>query len=120
VPDEHWHFLEHVCRDWYESENHFFVHAGVDPNIPLAEQDTEHLHWMTLGESGPHVSGKVMVCGHTEQRGGEPRYLRHAVGIDTWAYHPTGWLTCLEVGTGRYWQANQRGEHRTGWLGEPE
>jgi serine/threonine protein phosphatase 1 len=56
-----------------------------------------------------------MVCGHTPQKSGRPKSLGHAVCIDTWAYGK-GWLTCLEVGTGRYWQANQQGEHRSGWL----
>jgi hypothetical protein len=28
----------------------------------------------------------------------------------------TGWLTCLDVGSGRYWQANQHGETRSKWL----
>src|SRR5262245_4167287 len=27
VPDRHWEFLEQHCRDWYETDSHFFVHA---------------------------------------------------------------------------------------------
>jgi hypothetical protein len=30
-----------------------------------------------------------------------------------------GWLTALDVGTGQYWQANERGEVREGKLGRP-
>ena len=37
--------------------------------------------------------------------------------IDTGAYDLKGWLTCLEVESGKYWQANQAGEKRTGVLG---
>jgi hypothetical protein len=33
----------------------------------------------------------------------------HAVCIDTWVYGKA-WLTCLDVGSGKYWQANQRRE----------
>jgi serine/threonine protein phosphatase 1 len=59
-----------------------------------------------------------MVCGHTEQHDGLPLNLGHAVCIDTHCFHPRGWLTCLDVASGRYWQANQAGETRGGWLDE--
>jgi serine/threonine protein phosphatase 1 len=39
----------------------------------------------------------------------------NAICIDTWA-HGEGWLTCLDVASGRYWQANQQGETRADWL----
>ena len=38
---------------------------------------------------------------------------------NTWVYGD-GWLTCLDVMTGQFWQANRHGEFRTSWLGEPE
>jgi serine/threonine protein phosphatase 1 len=119
VPKEHWEFLERKCLDWYEAERHFFVHANASPDVPLADQPCYMLHWEKLGHPAPHVSGKIMVCGHTQQRSGLPLNLGHAVCIDTWAYGH-GWLTCLEVTSGRYWQANQAGEEREGWLEEPE
>jgi serine/threonine protein phosphatase 1 len=115
VPPEHWEFLERKCLDWYEADTHFFVHANVQPDVPLAKQLREQLHWEKLDTTGPHVSGKVMVCGHTQQRSGMPLNLGHAVCIDTWAYG-LGWLTCLDVASGHYWQANQTGRVRTGWL----
>ena len=52
-----------------------------------------------------------MICGHTEQRSGLPLCLEQAVCIDTWAYGG-GWLTCLDVIGGEYWQANELGETR--------
>jgi len=58
-----------------------------------------------------------MVCGHTSQKSGLPVNLGHAICIDTWAYG-TGWLTCLDVTSGRVWQANQAGEQRTAWIDE--
>ena len=62
-----------------------------------------------------HCSGKVMVCGHSEVRSGVPLNLGHAVCIDTRAY-AGGWLTCLDVESGHYWQANERGGVREGEL----
>ena len=58
-----------------------------------------------------------MVCGHTPQRSGLPRSIGHAACIDTHACRK-GWLTCLDVGSGRWWQANQQGQTRGGWLDE--
>lgn len=119
VPDEHWHFLESVCLDWHETDTHIFVHANVRPELPMNEQLVLMLHWGAIDKSNsaPHCSGKVVVCGHTQQRSGLPLNLGHTVCIDTWAYG-NGWLTCLDVTTGRIWQANQAGRLRTLWLDE--
>jgi len=118
VPASHWEFLQETCRDWYETETHFFVHANANPELPLDEQPLYMLHWEKLIEARPHVSGKIMVCGHTPQKDGRPLNLGHTVCIDTWVYG-AGWLTCLEVETGRYWQANQQRDLRTGVLEPP-
>jgi serine/threonine protein phosphatase 1 len=112
VPDEHWDFLENGCRDWYETETHFFVHANAYADVPLDEQPEFMLFWEQFNDPPPHQSGKIMVCGHTSQKSGRPKSLGHAICIDTWAYGK-GWLTCLDVATGHYWQANERGERRS-------
>jgi serine/threonine protein phosphatase 1 len=116
VPESHWRFLEET-RPYFETETHLFVHGRVFPDLPLDEQPDYMLYWEKLDETAdPHFSGKVMICGHTAQKSGCPRDLGHAVCIDTFVYG-SGWLTGLDVGTGRYWQANQRGQTRTGRLG---
>jgi serine/threonine protein phosphatase 1 len=116
VPDAHWRFIEDGCVDWYETDTHFFVHANAHPELPLDEQPNYMLLWEPLFEPCDHVSGKVMVCGHTKQSDGLPRDFGTTVCIDTGAYAPAGWLTCLDVAGCRYWQANQRGQMRTGRL----
>jgi serine/threonine protein phosphatase 1 len=116
VPEAHWEFLEEKCVDWYETATHLFVHGNVYPDLPLAEQPTSMLYWEKLTSPVAHLSGKIMVCGHTRQKSGVPLDLGSAVCIDTGVYEPDGWLTCLEVRSGRYWQANQRGELREGRL----
>jgi serine/threonine protein phosphatase 1 len=115
VPASHWEFLEKQTRGWFEVATHFFVHANAYPDCALAEQPEFMLYWESFEDPPPHVSGKVMVCGHTSQKSGLPRSIGHAVCLDTWACGK-GWLTCLDVGSGRYWQANQRGETRSSWL----
>lgn len=113
VPQDHWHFLEHHCQSYFETDTHIFVHAGVDPKLLLAEQEHYVLRWMRFDDPPPHVSGKIMICGHTAQESGRPRNIGHAICIDT-RVHAGGWLTCLEVETGRMWQANQQGHLRLG------
>jgi serine/threonine protein phosphatase 1 len=117
IPVSHWTFVERGCVDWYETDTHVFVHANLHPDKPLDEQVTEWIHWQPLKKDWhrPHQSGKTMICGHTQQRDGEPLRLMAAVCIDTWAYGD-GWLTCLDVDTGQYWQANEFGRTREGWL----
>jgi serine/threonine protein phosphatase 1 len=115
VPDAHWHFLEHICVDYYETETHFFVHANAYPDVPLDEQPLYMLHYERFDDPPPHFSGKVMVCGHTSQKSGNPISVGHAICIDTWVYGK-GWLTELDVASGKSWQANQKGETRTSWI----
>ena len=116
VPDEHWDFLDERCVDWHETEEHFFVHGGAVPDRPLAKQPPLVLRWQTFRDVKPHRNGKVMVCGHTAQEDGVPKSLGYAVCVDTRAYDDDGWLTCLDVASGAYWQANERGETRGGKL----
>ena len=46
-----------------------------------------------------------------------PVSVGHAICIDTWVYGK-GWLTALDVGSGKIWQANQKGETRAAWIDE--
>lgn len=115
VPDAHWEFLERDCVPFFETEEAFFVHANAYADIALAEQPDYMLYWEKFNHPPPHESGKVMVCGHTPQRSGAPLSIGHAVCIDTFV-HGGGWLTCLDVASGAYWQANEAGETRTSWI----
>jgi serine/threonine protein phosphatase 1 len=117
IPKRHWRFLNTKCRPYYEADTHFFVHAGVEYDIPLAAQSESVLFWEKLdpNDARQHASGKIMVCGHSAQKSGRPLALDHAVCIDTWIYGG-GWLTCLDVQHEAYWQANAHGETRMGML----
>ncbi len=115
VPESHWRFIAATCRDWYETDSHIFVHAGLEPMRKMEDQVEDWLFWKPLADLGPHVSGKAVICGHSEQRTGLPRNLGDKVCIDTYAYGG-GWLTGLDVVTGQYWQANEESETRTGQL----
>ena len=114
IPAEHIDFLTNKCLPYLETETHLFAHARVKPDLPMEQQPAEVLRWEKLDEPIRHMSGKTLIVGHTKQRSGRPLVMPHAVCIDTGAYEKDGWLTCLDVGSGRYWQANERGATREG------
>lgn len=118
VPTEHWEFLDRTCRDVYQTADHFFVHGGVDAELPLDQQSPGVLHWTNFPPRRPHVSRKTMICGHTPQPFGIPASLPHAICLDTGAGHG-GWLSCLDVDSGHLWQSNESGEVRESVLMAP-
>ncbi|MBX9579244.1 MAG: serine/threonine protein phosphatase [Gemmataceae bacterium] len=113
IPADHWAFLECGLVPHFETDTHLFVHAGVLCGFDLAEQNEEALYWAFLPEAMRHHSGKMVICGHTSQKTGDPKVIPGAVCIDTYC-HGGGWLTCLDAATGHYWQANLRGDRREG------
>jgi serine/threonine protein phosphatase 1 len=121
LPDHHLDFIR-SCRFYHEAERNFFVHARVDPFVPLDAQVEDALLWQHLNEAPPrHISGKNMICGHTPQMDGFPRHYGTAICIDTGA-GTGGWVTCLEITPRgyRYWQANEQGKTRSDVLMPPE
>jgi serine/threonine protein phosphatase 1 len=94
LPRHHREFLDRlqprfVCGDF------FFVHAGVRPGVPLAEQAEEDLLWIRDEFLGSDEDfGKVVVHGHTPVL--EPDVRDNRINIDTGAY-ATGRLTCLVI-----------------------
>ena len=105
-------FLKSECSRYWEDEKHIFVHAGVDPLIPLDQQPDKLLFWDKLDPNfSGHQSGKKVVCGHTRQTSGIPLNLGHLLCLDTNVYGG-GWLTCCDLNSMEYWQANALGEFR--------
>ncbi len=103
----------------------FFVHAGVDLAIPLAQQPEEVMLWMRepfLSHCDAIDCGRFIVHGHTPQKSGKPDLRRRRVNLDTAAVlggpltaavfddsraEPLGFLTDGEAP--RHWWS--------GWLG---
>lgn len=95
---------------YYETDTHIFVHAGVDPELPLYQQDPKDLIYKRFYNVEPHHSGKTVVCGHTMQAD-FPTNLGHSICIDT-ASCADGWLTALDTDTGKCIQTKQDGTLR--------
>jgi serine/threonine protein phosphatase 1 len=117
ISADHKEFIRSMCVDWFECATHFFVHANAQPDMPLDAQPESELFWQPFFDRGPHENGKIMVCGHTQQRSGVPLNVGHAICLDTWAYGD-GFLSALDICSGRVWQSSQRGERRTSHIDE--
>lgn len=92
VPDRHLAFLagletHHSCGDY------LFVHAGLRPGVPLAEQRADDLRWIRRPFLDSTADfGAIVVHGHTIVPWPQERPNR--IGIDTGAY-ASGVLTAL-------------------------
>ena len=112
VPDEHWEFLR-KCKPHFQTDTHIFIHANLEADIPVEEQQPFTIVHKKLITIDPHFSGKTVIVGHTAQKNHRPLNLGHCVCIDTDTGRG-GWLTCLDVATGQYTQANEEAEVRQG------
>ena len=92
VPERHLAFLRALPLYHVEGD-YLFVHAGIVPGRPLAQQTSEDLLWIREEFiHSPADHGKCVVHGHTIVPAPDIRPNR--IGIDTGAYF-TGVLTCL-------------------------
>lgn len=116
-PERHLEFLRslkysHILGDY------MFVHAGVRPGVPLAQQSPEDMMWIRDDFlMSQRAFGKVVVHGHSPTELPVRRFNR--IGVDTGAY-ATGRLTAAVLegetcdflstpgapGIGKVWQEN--------------
>lgn len=92
IPQDHVDFLRRLELT-FQSGDYLFVHAGIRPGVPIAQQMADDVLWIRE----PFLSwkqdfGKIVVHGHTVEP--EPAIRRNRIGIDTGACW-TGRLTCL-------------------------
>jgi serine/threonine protein phosphatase 1 len=101
VPREHREFLMNA-EDWIRIGDYLFVHAGIRPGVPMAEQRLSDMRWIRdrfIEHEGDH--GFVVVHGHTISD--EVEELPNRIGIDTGAFM-SGRLTALGLeGSGRWY-----------------
>ena len=99
VPEEDIAFLEGF-EDMIAIGDYLFVHAGIDPRVPITEQRTKDLRWIREPFlSYPDSHGAVVVHGHTITE--TPEDCGNRIGIDTGAFM-SGRLTALVLqGTSR-------------------
>lgn len=115
IPEDHWAFIKSAGL-YHELEHHILVHAGLEANAPVNEQDRETYYYQRFHCQKAHISGKTIICGHSIQ-GDLPTNLGYAICLDTCAYGG-GWLTAMDIDTGKLWQTNQQGRSRELHVGD--
>jgi serine/threonine protein phosphatase 1 len=112
MPAGHRAFFQH-CQRFYETEEHFFIHANYEPEVSLEKQDEQVMLWkhMVQGIPTAHANGKTAIVGHTPQINGIPKDVGHIKLMDTFCYGGQ-WLSAVDVETGLVTQANNEGESR--------
>ncbi|UOQ45951.1 serine/threonine protein phosphatase [Halobacillus salinarum] len=88
----HQKWLENNLKLYYETEDYIFVHAGLEPEVPVEKQEEETMLWTRhTAEIG---LGKTVIHGHTPVE--TIAYYHDQVDIDTGAAYG-GKLTALEL-----------------------
>jgi serine/threonine protein phosphatase 1 len=100
VPPSHIEFLGKMA-DSFRFGDYLFVHAGIRPGVPIAEQSQRDLRWIREGFLDcPDDHGVVVVHGHTIVD--KVEQLSNRIALDTGAYR-TGVLTALGIEGGERW-----------------
>lgn len=101
LPEDHEQFYKNT-RLYYETENYFFVHAGMSPGKTIAQnlEDEEEMHEFLWERSHLNVFEtpweKTVVFGHTPRE--EPIVKDNMIGIDTGCvYRQRGYGTLTAV-----------------------
>jgi serine/threonine protein phosphatase 1 len=94
LPVAHRAFLD-ALRDTYAVERYFFVHAGVRPDVALADQKEEDLLWIRDPFLASQADfGAIVVHGHSPVA--EPEMRANRINLDTGAY-ATGRLAVARI-----------------------
>ncbi|MCR5833785.1 MAG: metallophosphoesterase [Selenomonadaceae bacterium] len=95
-----------------DDEEYIFVHAGLKPNVPLAEQNEESLLWIREKFYNGYNGSANIVCGHTptsfiEDNCYYPILLPNKITLmDTGSFLPDGKISCIDVLTKTVWQSD--------------
>lgn len=94
LPPTHLEFFKSL-RVYFETDDYFFVHAGVQPGLSLTEQKEEDMLWIR-GEFifSDFRFNKKIVFGHTPSKNFLPYFDSNKIGIDTGAVYG-GFLTAI-------------------------
>jgi serine/threonine protein phosphatase 1 len=94
LPPDHAQFFQDL-ELFYETPDYIFVHGGLKPGVPLAEQVEDDLLWIR-GEfiTSQEDFGRQVIFGHTPFK--QPLLMPNKIGIDTGAVYGN-FLTALKL-----------------------
>lgn len=115
VPESHKNLLRNAQK-YYIEDDYLFVHAGINPNIPLEQNTDDDFLWdRYFFRSAKANKYKRVFVGHTpvyaipgNRDGKIPITVANITGIDTGAGH-YGRLTIMDVDTDEFWQSDESG-----------
>ena len=85
IPERHRIWLSSRPVIWNDGKR-LFVHAGIRPSIPLAQQRERDLLWIREPFLSSEIDhGVLVVHGHTPTRSGRPDIRNNRVNLDTGA-----------------------------------
>lgn len=93
-------------------EEYIFVHAGLNPNKPLAEQTEEDLLWTREKFYNGYRGTAHVICGHTptpfiERDCYYPIKLWNNITLmDTGSFMRDGKISCIDILSGTIWQSD--------------
>lgn len=85
--------------DYLEVDDHIFVHAGIDPTLPMSEQDPFEMRWMSKFPDYSSLGTRTVVHGHVVTTSHMPEIYDNRIAIDTGAFK-TGRLTTMLIRAG--------------------
>jgi len=105
LPEVHLDFFRRLVL-WDLDPPFLFVHAGISPLRPLAEQDEEDLLWIREEfVRNRHVLRETVVFGHTPLRD-VLWHMPYKIGLDTGCVYGNK-LSCLEFTSGTLFQVER-------------
>ena len=98
LPFSHKNFFNQLILN-YEWGNYFFVHAGINPDLPIEKQEKETMLWTREKNFfNPKMTcSKIIVHGHTPVEKIEKYPFR--INLDTGSFY-SGKLSCLKIENG--------------------
>ena len=99
LPFSHKNFFNQLIIN-YEWDNYFFVHAGINPDLPIEKQEKETMLWTREKNFfNPKMTySKIIVHGHTPVEKIEKYPFR--INLDTGSFY-SGKLSCLKIKNGK-------------------
>jgi len=86
IPDEHLRWIERLPL-MHVDKYRIFVHAGVDPNLPLDDQDPHEVIWKIYDDSDEGgYRQRYVVHGHHQHANG-PILKKNRINLDTFAWN---------------------------------
>src|SRR5262249_6808647 len=90
VPDQHLRWIERLPLMHVDAYR-IFVHAGIDPNFPLDEQDAQEVIWKIYDDRDEGGHGRRHVVHGHHQHANGPILKKNRTNLDTFAWY-TGHL----------------------------